>query len=48
MIEEKLNLTFYKGEDTYSDGPVEDELLEAVQDMDNVPEILYKSNSWPF
>ena len=48
MIEEKLNLTFYKGADTYSDGPVEDELLEAVQDMDNVPEILYKSNSWPF
>ena len=29
----KLNLTFYKGEDIYSDGSVEDELLEAVQDI---------------
>lgn len=48
MIEDKLNLTFYKGEDTYSDGPVEDELLEAVQDMSKVPEILMNGNSWPF
>ena len=48
MIEDKSNLTFYKGEDTYSDGPVEDELLEAVQDMSKVPEILMNGNSWPF
>lgn len=48
MIEEKLNLTFYKGEDTYTDGPIEDELLEAVQDMDKVPNILMESDSWPF
>lgn len=48
MIEDKLNLTFYKGEDSYSDGPVEDELLDAVQDMSKVPEILQKGDSWPF
>ena len=48
MIEDKLNLTFYKGEDIYSDGSVEDELLEAVQDMSKIPEILQNGDSWPF
>lgn len=48
MIEEKLNLMFYKGDDMYSDGPVEDELLEAVQDMSKVPDILYENGSWPY
>lgn len=47
MIEDKLNLTYYCGEDLYSDGDVEDELLEAVQDMDKVPELLRNSSSWP-
>ena len=28
MYEDVLNLTFYKGEDLYSDGDVEDRLLQ--------------------
>lgn len=48
MIEDKLNLTFYKGEDIYSDGSVEDELLEAVQNPDKIPEVLMQSNDWAF
>ena len=36
MIEDKFDLTFYCGEDLYSDGDVENELLEAVQEKDNI------------
>ena len=46
MIEDKLDLTFYEGKDVYSDGDIEDRLLEIVQDMSKVPEILMKSNDW--
>lgn len=48
MIEDKLNLTFYKGKDTYSDGDIENELLEAVQKSDNIFDILSVHNEWPF
>lgn len=46
MIENKLNLTYYKGEDTYSDGPIEDVLLEAVQNVDNLDEFLQNNSEW--
>lgn len=47
MIEDKLNLTYYSGEDLYSDGEVEDELLEAVQHPEDIPEMLLNGSSWP-
>lgn len=48
MIEDKLNLTYYKGEDIYSDGDIEDELLKAVQKPEEIPNILMECNDWPF
>lgn len=48
MIEDKLNLKFYKGEDIYSDGEIENDLLAAVQNPDDIPEILMQHNEWPF
>ena len=47
MIEDKFDLTFYCGEDLYSDGDVENELLEAVQDKENIEKCLIEGNSWP-
>lgn len=47
MIEDKLNLTYYCGEDLYSDGAVEDELLEAAQHKEEIPKMLREGNSWP-
>lgn len=47
MIEDKLNLTYYSGQDLYSDGDVENELLEAVQDKENIEKNLIEGNSWP-
>ena len=47
MIEDKFDLTFYCGEDLYSDGDVEDELLAAVQDKENIEKCLIEGNSWP-
>lgn len=47
MIEDKLNLTYYSGQDLYSDGDVEEELLAAVQDMEQVEQKLIEGNSWP-
>ena len=47
MIEDKFDLTFYCGEDLYSDGDVEDELLAAVQDKENIEKCLIEGSSWP-
>lgn len=47
MIEDKLNLTYYCGEDLYSDGDVEDELLEAVSHPEDIEELLLNGSSWP-
>lgn len=47
MIEDKLNLTYYSGQDLYSDGDVENELLAAVQDKENIEKSLIEGNSWP-
>ena len=42
-----LDYTFYKGEDVYSDGDIEDRLLEIVQSTDDYIEVLKKENDWP-
>ncbi len=46
MIDNILNLKFYKGEDLYSDGDIEDELLEIVQNNEDYTDILKKDNRW--
>ena len=45
--EDKLNMTFYKGEDIYSDGDIEDVILEELQKHDDVLDILMNHNEWP-
>ena len=42
----KLNLDFYKGTDTYSDGDVEEKLLSYVKSGEDIDEILAKENDW--
>lgn len=46
MVDKILNLEFYKGSDLYSDGDIEDELLEIVQNNEDYTEILKKDNRW--
>jgi len=43
----KLNLEFYTGTDFYSDGDIEDELLEIVKQTDDYSDILANDNRWP-
>lgn len=45
----KLDYTYYPGEDLYSDGAIEDELLSIVKESARIeyPEIIEKKNSWP-
>jgi len=43
----KLNLEFYTGTDFYSDGDIEDELLEIVKQTDDYSNILENDNRWP-
>lgn len=54
MIEEyvgkiKLNYDYYSGNDIYSDGKVEDELLEIVKkyDEEELNSVIYEKNKWP-
>lgn len=44
-----LNYDFYKGTDLYSDGDVEDEILEIVKNCDEsqYDEIISQKNKWP-
>lgn len=45
-----LNYNFYKGEDLYSDGEIEDKLLDIVQKCENEEDIyqeLLMSDEWP-
>lgn len=44
-----LNYRFYPGEDLYSDGAIEDELLDIVKDSARVeyPAIIEQKKSWP-
>ncbi len=42
----KLNLEFYSGEDKYSDGDVEDEILEIVKQTSDFTGVLQSSDNW--
>lgn len=48
-IKSKLNLDWYKGEDSYSDGDVEDDIIKYI--MENAPEdygrVIMEHYSWP-
>ena len=48
-IENRLDLRFYKGQDLYSDGEIEDRLLELVKTYpaEVYNEVIAKENSWP-
>lgn len=45
----KLNYEFYPGEDRYSDGDIEDELLAITKNAARIeyPKIIEEKNSWP-
>lgn len=45
----ELDYTFYPGEDLYSDGPVEEELLEIAKSCreEELNSVIAKRNSWP-
>jgi len=42
----KLTLDFYHGEDLYSDGAIEDELLEIVKNEKDIEEVLADDDRW--
>ncbi len=46
-VEAALNLKFYKGEDLYSDGDVEDRILALCESGRPMQEILMENNDWP-
>jgi len=46
-MQAKLNLNFYSGSDYYSDGDIEDELLDIVTNNDDYSEIIANDNRWP-
>lgn len=43
----KVNYDFYKGEDLYSDGNIENEIIEYAKKYKNVDEIFKKDIRWP-
>lgn len=43
----KLNYDYYSGEDLYSDGEIEDHLLEIVKSNEDFNEIIKEEKSWP-
>jgi len=47
MYENVLNLKFYKGEDLYSDGDVEEEILKICESGRPLDEVLMESTDWP-
>ncbi|MFC1839032.1 class I SAM-dependent methyltransferase [Thermodesulfobacteriota bacterium] len=46
-IQPKINLEFYSGEDLYSDGDVEDEILEIVSSGADISQVLASDKRWP-
>lgn len=48
--EVSLNLDYYEGQDLYSDGDVEEELLEIVKNYsrEEFPELIRQAGRWPF
>lgn len=47
MSKEILNLKFYKGEDLYSDGEIENRILELCKSNTNFTEVLMNNSDWP-
>jgi SAM-dependent methyltransferase len=47
MDQPKINLDFYAGEDLYSDGSIENELLDIVKGNNDHSKILGADNRWP-
>lgn len=49
-IKVKLNLDNYSGQDLYSDGPIEDELLQIVKNYDeeDLNRVIAEKNDWTF
>lgn len=43
----KLNYKFYNGTDQYSDGDIEEELLQLVKSERNMEKLLRQDNRWP-
>ncbi|NLB54989.1 MAG: methyltransferase domain-containing protein [Lentisphaerae bacterium] len=43
----KLNFTYYSGTDAYTDGAIEDELLDIVKSGSDYHKILKKDSRWP-
>jgi len=43
----KINLNYYHGNDQYSDGEIEDELLTIVQQNQEYEQIIEKDDRWP-
>lgn len=46
MTNDKLDLTYYSGQDLYSDGDIETEMLEIFDEKKDVQQILENSNDW--
>ncbi|CAH1209258.1 hypothetical protein PAECIP111892_03184 [Paenibacillus auburnensis] len=45
--DKRLNFSFYSGEDLYSDGEIEDEMLEIAKNNTNFDNIIANDNRWP-
>lgn len=43
----QLDLTYYKGEDLYTDGDIEDEILKIVRGNEDIEDVLKNDNRWP-
>lgn len=43
----KLNLTFYTGDDKYTDGDIENEILNIVKEKSDLNEVIYNDDRWP-
>ncbi|WP_054942199.1 class I SAM-dependent methyltransferase [Paenibacillus ihuae] len=45
--DKRLNFSFYSGEDLYSDGEIEDEMLEIAKNNTDFDNIIANDNRWP-
>ena len=43
----KLNLNFYRGNDHYSDGDIENEILKIVKSGRSIDDVLASDSRWP-
>lgn len=46
MTNDKLDLTYYSGQDLYSDGAIEDEMLRIFDEEEDVQQILENTSDW--